>query len=258
MKEEMSSNACSKLDGVNVVIKNDQIVPMNDYNAVLYLQTDNLLQDTIAIIDSARDSAYRSVNTLMVIRNWQLGHRISVENFNGQKRAEYGKRVMAQLAADLTNRYGRGFDTSNLYKFLDFYRSFPQILDTASLKSIQLTWSHYRILLQEHDSKARQWYENEAITQMWSARTLQRNISSQYYQRMLLTQHSDLVEQEMHQLTTPLQNQPNISSFFRLKKNFVQKYKHKRTFIYCNIHLLNSQNLTKSHWLCEEQKTLDN
>lgn len=202
----MSSNACSELDRVNVDIKNGQTASMNDCNAVLYLQTDSLLQDTIAIIDSARDSAYRSVNTLMVIRNWQLGHRISVENFNGKKRAEYGKKVMAQLAADLTNRYGRGFDASNLYKFLDFYHSFPQILDTASLKSIQLTWSHYRILLQEHDSKARQWYENEAITQMWSARTLQRNISSQYYQRMLLTQHRDLVEQEMHQLTTPLQN----------------------------------------------------
>ena len=87
----MSSNACSELDRVNVDIKNGQTASMNDCNAVLYLQTDSLLQDTIAIIDSARDSAYRSVNTLMVIRNWQLGHRISVENFNGKKRAEYGK-----------------------------------------------------------------------------------------------------------------------------------------------------------------------
>lgn len=182
------------------------IIPDNEMPIVHYQQTSDIVQDAKVIIESARNQAYQSVNTILVVRNWQLGHRISEEELRGQQRADYGKQIINNLANHLTNTYGSGFDPSNLYKFLDFYRTFPQILDTARLKSIRLSWSHYRTLLQEHDSEARRWYEKEAISQVWSQRTLQRNISSQYYQRTLLSQHSELVKDEMKQLTAPLQD----------------------------------------------------
>ena len=92
---------------------------------------------------------------------------------------------------------------SSLYKFVRFYKAFPDILDSPSPKSAQLlSWTHYRILLQVEDEKARAWYAREATTQTWSVRTLQRNISSQYYYRMLQTQRQDVVENEMNELTS--------------------------------------------------------
>lgn len=70
-----------------------------------------------------------------------------------------------------------------------------------------MSWSHYAVLLQVNDNAARKWYEQEAVSQTWSVRTLQRNVSSQYYYRMLQTQKKDLVRQEMEKLTAPFQEQ---------------------------------------------------
>lgn len=92
----------------------------------------------------------------------------------------------------------KGYDRSNLYHCLRFYKEFPKIVDTVCQQShIRLTWSHYRALLQLADSNARSWYEKEAYEQTWSVRTLQRNINTQYYYRILQSQHKNLVEQEM-------------------------------------------------------------
>ena len=72
---------------------------------------------------------------------------------------------------------------------------FPEILDSSSPKSAPLlSWTHYRVLLQVNDKEARDWYVKEATTQTWSLKTLQRNISSQYYYRMLQLSLLDLLE----------------------------------------------------------------
>lgn len=165
---------------------------------ILYVSTDNLLSDVRTIIDSARTKAYAAVNVALVERNWLLGKRIAEEELQGENRAEYGANVIIRLSKDLTDEYGKGFNKSNLYQFCEFYKSFPEIFHTACGKSaILLSWSHYRTLLQVYDKKARDWYMQEAISQTWSVRTLQRNISSQYYYRLLQSQRKDLVEKEM-------------------------------------------------------------
>lgn len=98
----------------------------------------------------------------------------------------------------LTAEYGKGFTKTNLYNFYSFYKEYPEIFQTVSGKSLTLlSWSHYAILLQVKDKQARDWYEKEAVSQAWSVRTLQRNVSSQYYFRMLKTQKKDMVEKEM-------------------------------------------------------------
>ena len=90
------------------------------------------------------------------------------------------------------------FDRSNLYYFLKFYKNFPGIVDTVSRQSrALLSWSHYRTLLQVLDKEAREWYEKEALGQTLSVRTLQRNISSQYYYRLLKSQVKEPVIEEM-------------------------------------------------------------
>lgn len=170
-------------------------------------KTDDILKDMRGIIDSARNAAYQAVNVALVQRNWLIGYRIAEEELNGGKRAEYGTEVIKKLSKELTKDYGKGFDYSSLYKFVRFYKLFPEILDSVNPKSLPiLSWTHYRVLLQVEDQQACNWYAKEAAEQTWSVRTLQRNISSQYYYRMLQTQKKDLVKEEMEELTAPYQN----------------------------------------------------
>ena len=153
---------------------------------ILYVSTDNLLSDVRMIIDSARTKAYAAVNVALVERNWLLGKRIAEEELHGEERAAYGASVIKKLSKELTEEYGKGFEETSLYWFVRFYKGFPEIFDTVCKKSVlRLSWSHFRTLLQVEDSSARTWYMQEAISQTWSVRTLQRNISSQYYYRLL-------------------------------------------------------------------------
>lgn len=165
---------------------------------ILFVSTGNLLNDAKTIIDRARAKAYATVNVALVERNWLLGKRIAEEELQGEDRAAYGANVIKRLSKELTDEYGKGYTKSNLYQFCEFYKLFPEIFHTPCGKSaILLSWSHYRTLLQVQDAEARTWYMQESISQTWSVRTLQRNISSQYYYRLLQSQHKDLVEKEM-------------------------------------------------------------
>lgn len=168
-----------------------------------YKKTKNILKDVCNIIDSAKINAYNAINYSLVCRNWLLGKRIYEEELNGKDRASYGNTVIKNLSKELTKIYGKGFDRSNLYRFLKFYEYFPEIVDTVSRQSLKLlSWTHYRILLQVHDNVARKWYESEAYKETWGVRTLQRNISSQYYYRILKSNSKELVHKEMKMLSS--------------------------------------------------------
>lgn len=192
-----------------------------------FVKTDDILKDMCGIIESSQKAAYQAVNVALVQRNWLLGYRIASEELQGNERAEYGTELIKKLSKELTQNYGKGFDYSSLYKFVRFYKEFPEILDSVNPKSLpMLSWTHYRVLLQVEDKKARDWYEKEAVEQTWSVRTLQRNISSQYYYRMLKTQKKELVENEMKELTAPYQNDklefiknPVVAEFLGFSQN---------------------------------------
>lgn len=194
---------------------------MNDINA-----TDNILEDLKYIIDLSKQQAFQTVNLVLVRRNWMIGHRIATEEMNGKGRAEYGAEIITQISKKLTQIYGKGFTKSNLYNFYNFYKNYPEIFQTLSGKFPMLSWSHYSILLQVNDAEARNWYENEAIRETWSVRTLQRNISSQYYYRMLKTQNKSEVHDEMKLLTSSYQDKleyiknPVIAKFLGFSSDF--------------------------------------
>jgi len=97
-----------------------QMVASQDYQA--------LFADACTIIEDARQRAYSAVNVALTLRNCQLGERIAKDELDGAERAEYGKRVIATLAQDLTAKYGKGFDKSTLYRYLLFFRMFPEIV----------------------------------------------------------------------------------------------------------------------------------
>lgn len=171
-----------------------------------YTPTSDLLNDAKKIIEVSQKAAYRAVNLALLQRNWLLGYRIAQEELKGEERSEYGKGIIKKLADELTASYGRGFDFGSLYKYCRFYKLYPEILDSVSPKSgTLLSWTHYRVLLQIEDKTARDWYTKEAADQTWSVRTLQRNISSQYYYRLLKSQNPEPVKQEMEKLTAGYQ-----------------------------------------------------
>lgn len=163
----------------------------------------NFIQEIKQLVLRGRQEAYAAVNQAMVNTYWQIGRRIVEEEQGGAERADYGKQILKQLSAALTEEFGKGFSVQNLYYFRQFYLTFPEIFHTPC--GI-LTWSHYRRLLSVTNPQAREWYAKEASEQMWSYATLNRNISTQYYERLLLSQNKAPVEQEMKALTKEFDN----------------------------------------------------
>jgi len=174
-----------------------------DGNIIEYRKTDNLFTDSQSMIEQAQFSAQSAVNIVLVQRNWLLGKRISEEGLYGEKRAEYGSKVIDELSKQLTEKNGKGFAKQNLYRFVQFYRTFPKIFSTPLRKSSRmLSWSHYLELLRVTNAETRAWYEREATRENWSVRTLQRNINTLYYERLLMSQVTEPVVQEMREKTT--------------------------------------------------------
>lgn len=164
---------------------------ITEYNGNL---SANLYQEVQKILQLARQTAYKAVNFAMVSAYWQIGKVITEDELQ-HKRAGYGKSVLRNLAMRLTEEFGKGFDERELRKMCQFYRTFP-IRDALRP---ELSWSHYRKLISVEDEKARQWYMNEAASQVWSTRQLDRQISTLYYERLALSTNKQSVVEEAEQ-----------------------------------------------------------
>lgn len=147
----------------------------------------NLYQGIRDLLLAARSQVRQTVNTAMVQTYWQIGRMIVESEQGGEKRAEYGKGVLPELAKRLTLEFGKGFSAPSLWAYRQFYLEFP-ILSTVWR---ELSWSHFRALSRVKDTKARDWYANEAVSQGWSVRALDRQISTLFYERLLGSQDKD-------------------------------------------------------------------
>jgi len=167
----------------------------------------------VELLDAARQAAARSVNALMTATYWEIGRRIVEAEQKGRRRAGYGEQLIERLSADLTQRFGRGFSPDNLENMRRFFLVYPlsvisetvsrklgerlpvEISETSSRKfdlyelaqAFPLPWSAYVRLLSVEDAHARQFYETEALRGGWSVRQLDRQISSQFYERTALS-----------------------------------------------------------------------
>ncbi len=154
------------------------------------------IADIQHIISEARQNAYASVASTMIQAYWKIGRRIVEEEQHGKERAEYGAMIIKNLAAVL----GKGFSARTLRDCRQFYLTFSTGEELAQVCA-KLNWSHVRLLMRINNKEARAYYLKEATEQNWSVRTLERNISTLYYQRLLSSQQKDLVEQEMKENT---------------------------------------------------------
>jgi len=178
---------------------------------------DSLFARVVVILAQARARVVRSVNSEMVIAYWHIGREIVEQDQGGKKRAAYGEAVLEELSQRLTTEFGRGFDVTNLRKMRQFFRMF-EIRDAVRLESgkgkrdaarlvsgveeirhmvcDELSWSHYRQLMQVDNTQAREWYMREAASQHWSTRQLERQISVLYHERLLASRKKAPVRKE--------------------------------------------------------------
>lgn len=149
---------------------------------ITHTQTGDFIREIKRIIEIGRATAYTAVNQTMIATYWNIGRRIVEEEQQGKERAEYGKELIKMLAKELTHEYGSGFSQRYLAYFRQFYITVPN-LEILQTRLQNLKWSHILTTLRVDDETARRWYLENASQQMWSVRTLNRNISTQYYER---------------------------------------------------------------------------
>ena len=145
------------------------------------------ISDIRAIIDHGRKMAYAAVGQAAIATYWNVGRRIVEEEQAGKARAEYGKNLMKNLADNLVLSYGNTYSQRNLHYYKKFYLLFPDI-QIVNTRVQNLEWSHIRRVLSVTSPEARLWYLENASKGMWSVRELDRNISSQYFERRLAAQ----------------------------------------------------------------------
>lgn len=177
-------------------------------------------QHIAQILHTARRKAVQAVNVTMVQSYWEIGYVIVEEEQQGQHRAEYGANLMSYLAEKLTGEFGSGFTERNLYFMKQFYIAFP-ILNALRT---ELSWTHYRSLLRVDNATAREFYLQETITNGWSTRSLDRQINTLYYERLLASGDRTPVVAEMQEKTdifrpADILKDPYVLEFLQLQEN---------------------------------------
>lgn len=210
------------------------------------LNTNDILADDLkfisdlkAIIYTAKSKAYQAADLYNVAGNWFVGRRIVEQEQKGQARAQYGQHIIEIASKALTEEFGKGYSPTQIRDFRKFYLKFKYLpiqrtvsaefnevsstgasqnsdeiqqtvsaeLELSRILPVNLSWSHYERLMRIDDEDERDWYMREASNEGWSVRTLNRNIGSQYYHRLLQTpelKRGEVIE-EMHRLTADYQ-----------------------------------------------------
>ena len=153
----------------------------------------DIYQEIHDLLHKARQNIISNVNSTMTKTYFLIGKRIVEEEQDGNKRAEYGKKLMKILSEKLTKEFGRGFSQRNLEQMRTFYLRYS-ISQTVSAE-FKLSWSHYLILMRIEDINARNFYEIEAIENNWSLRELKRQVNSSLYERLVLSKDKEKVKE---------------------------------------------------------------
>lgn len=188
---------------------------------------ENFYQKIKEILDTARTRVYQAANFEMVQAYWNIGYTIVQEEQLEKDRAEYGKFLVENLSKRLSFEYGKGFDKTNVWNIIRFYRTFP----TLDAVRQELSWTHYRHLMRVAKANAREFYLNEAIKGNWSTRQLERQINSFYYERLLMSKDKKglMVDTDNEKETMQTENilkDPFVLEFLNVRENEKLAEKH--------------------------------
>ena len=172
-----------------------------------------------SLIVQAREQAVRAVDAERVRLYWLIGQKIVEEEQQGADRAAYGTRLIKGLAEELQPQFGSGFAPRQLHWYVQFYRAFPIV---SALRS-QFSWTHYRKLIQLDSNDKRDFYIAEAAKNNWSARQLERQVNSQLFERLLLSNDVAAVLQVARQEKLPTEaraiiKDPMVLEFLGLRR----------------------------------------
>jgi predicted nuclease of restriction endonuclease-like (RecB) superfamily len=186
------------------------------------------------IVESARSHIERSVNTAMCVTYYEVGRLIVEQEQSGADRAAYGKKLLDELSAYLTDRCGKGWSVGNLKNARQFYRAYsPSIRqsligESGKMQSLSaqftLSWTHYLILMRLKDEGARRFYEIETANQQWTVRQLKRQIDSSLYERLALSRDKDevmrlAIEGQTVEKPRDMLKSPIVLEFLDLEQN---------------------------------------
>lgn len=184
---------------------------------------EKLYSEIKQLIEQGKSSAYRAVNFAMVQTYWEIGKLIVEDEQSGKERAEYGEALLKELSVRLTEQYGKSYSSRNLRHIRQFYRVFPKWNAVRS----ELSWTHYRLLLKVEREDAKAFYIKETLECNWNTRTLERQINSLYFERMVMTAQKEgkqLVKAESEERKEEMQagdiiKDPYVLDFLDLKSN---------------------------------------
>jgi predicted nuclease of restriction endonuclease-like (RecB) superfamily len=145
------------------------------------MNQNHLFQSVKEIIIQSRQKVFRMVNSTLLETYWRIGQLIVEDEQQGNQKAVYGKSTLKNLANELTFEFGKGFDERNLNNMRAFYSAFP----IWNALRTNLSWTHYRLLSRIDSKEKRNYYLNESITSNWNSRTLQRQINTLNFERVL-------------------------------------------------------------------------
>lgn len=193
----------------------------------------NFYSEISELLKQARNTAYKAVNTLMVQTYWQIGRRIVEQEQKGQSRAGYGDYLITNLSRHLSDTFGKGFSEANLKNIRQFYITFPDFdqfsthrgenSQLATHRVANLSWTNIRLIMRLDDPKEREYYIQEASSQNWSSRLLERNIKSGYYHRLLSTQQTNSDAEVEKYKPFNFVKDPYIAEFLDVPENLTGK-----------------------------------
>jgi predicted nuclease of restriction endonuclease-like (RecB) superfamily len=175
---------------------------------------DALIHGIGVLLEDARRNAARRVNSILTSTYWEIGRRIIEFEQSGSKRAGYGKNLLRNISRDLTSRYGRGFDESNVRHMRKFYILYQKW--DAARPEFPLTWTHYRLLLSIESDNQREFYETECEHAGWSSRQLDRQMNSLLYERTRLSRRKELVLERARSESSELSPEDEIKDPYLL------------------------------------------
>jgi len=185
-------------------------------------KNNELFNELAQIIEKGKQQVAVQVNSTLTLTFWHVGIKIN-ENILGNKRAEYGKRLLSPVATRLVERYGKSFELKNLYRMMQFSEEFPNFEIVVPLAR-QLSWSHFLALLPIKDSSARMFYAHKAIESTWGKRELRRQIERKTFERTEIAKTQTPITPQGSSLElTSVFKDPYFLDFLGLKDGYLEK-----------------------------------
>lgn len=180
-----------------------------------------LFRDLAQIIEQGKKQVAVQINSTLTLTYWHVGKKINEHVLNNQ-RAEYGKKILSPVATKLAEKFGKSFESKNIYRMMQFFELFPHLEIVVPLAR-QLSWSHFIILIPIKNQEARMFYAQKAVESAWGKRELRRQIDRKAFERTEIANTQISLNCQTGIVTTSVFKDPYFLDFLGLKDGYLEK-----------------------------------